>query len=360
MIKDYEGIRNHHKKRVFRKITIIFIIAIILGITTAVTYYYHYKVVNMVTDSISYQSSGLITPIVCLKDNDFISNECSSEDKSYVSSLIDKIILNYTYSLVTDKDAYYDYYYKITLTTKANEKGDTSKPVYNEGTILDEQSGTVDSTKVVAFNRKYDIDFPYYNNLISEFKRDYVLALDSKLNINVYMSMTGHYGGEGETRTKEHNIDIIVPLSEQTVNIDRTNLSFGTSEEFTAMAHESSQQILFQRIISIVDAIYLVFMVFIIIKIVPKESVYNKKLKRILNEYDRAIVKTNNLPELANYKLIYVASFLELLDAKESLNEPILFSEGKHHDSAHFVILNGDEAYIYYFDAYGEGLKNEK
>jgi hypothetical protein len=52
--------------------------------------------------------------------------------------------------------------------------------------------------------------------------------------------------------------------------------------------------------------------------------------------------------------------FLELLDAKESLNEPILFSEGKNHDLANFVILNGDEAYICYLDAYCEGLKNEK
>lgn len=360
MNESYRDKKSHLKLKKFVKVFLMSFVAITLGFITIVVYYHHYQKINTVTDSISYKSSGTITPVICLKSNEFLDSNCSSENQSYVSSLIDKITLNYVYSLITNKYATYDYSYKITLTTKANEKGDSSKVVYNKSEVLDEKSGFIESTALVNLSRSYDIDFQHYNNLITSFKKNYVLALDSNLTINIFMTMTGHYGNNGETETKEHNIDIIVPLTEQTVNIDRSNLTFGTQETFADFAKETPQNIMFQKILYGIDIFVFILIIIEIIIMIPKENSFLKKLNKILKEYDRAIVKTNSIPKLTDYKIIYVDSFTELLDAKENLDKPILFCQGKHNDSARFIILNNDEAYVYYFDAYGEGTKNEK
>ena len=79
----------------------------------------------------------------------------------------------------------------------------------------------------------------------------------------------------------------------------------------------------------------------------PRESAYDKELKRILEEYDNIIVNVSILPDENKYKKVEITDFKELLDLKENVKEPIRFIEIAPHNKSYFFIKHKDEVFVY-------------
>ena len=77
------------------------------------------------------------------------------------------------------------------------------------------------------------------------------------------------------------------------------------------------------------------------------ESNYNKELKKILKDNRDIIVNVNKLYNKKKYNLIYVDSFIELMDVYNRVESPISFKEIEKNKEAIFLIIENDNAWIY-------------
>ena len=80
---------------------------------------------------------------------------------------------------------------------------------------------------------------------------------------------------------------------------------------------------------------------------------YKNQLNKILKSYDNIIVNIKSLPSLKDKKIMNVTSFNELLDAQRETRIPINYCEKKKNSEAYFIIIEGENAWIYI-------LKNER
>jgi len=69
-----------------------------------------------------------------------------------------------------------------------------------------------------------------------------------------------------------------------------------------------------------------------------KESAYDKKLKQILNTYDRVIITLEDKNTVNPDQDVYtVKSFLELLDVRDTIDKPILYHKVNNIKSEFYV-----------------------
>lgn len=348
------------KSKIENKIIVFILLIVPLFIITMLSYLSFAKLKSKVADSITYNENASITPYVCLISNSYISDTCSSASKSYVTSLINNINLNLKFNISSSNVANYNYSYVITAKVTANEAGDTSKIVYEKSYILDQDTAQIKSTNNMDISKNVNLDFKQYNSIINEFKKQYVLALDSNVTVSAQVKATAKY-----KNLKDMNVDktlnIIIPLTEQTVNITRTDATYHNNE--TKIQYNNISD--YKRIAVFINALFVIDLVIIasfigcVVKSLPKRRYYTKKVDRILKEYDRAIVKVKHLPSLKNHNIIFIDSFTELLDAKDNLNEPILFKESKARHRAVFIVLTTNEAYVYSFSDKDEVIEEQ-
>src|SRR5574344_1741804 len=278
-------------------LTTIVLLLLYASTITVYNIYQNYK--NQIESTITYNENVSITPSICLTNNQFLTSECSTEAKSYVTSLINNINLLFNYNISSSDFANYTYSYKIVAHTVANEKGDSDKIVYETNDTLD--SGT-------------------YNNTIAEFKRNYVLALDSKVEILATVSAVAKYDDRDSVELNK-TLVLSIPLTDQTVNIDRPLSNYTHSDTDVHYIDSSNYHNLgvALSILMETDFIVTVLVVLLLVHLIPKENAYKKRINKILKEYDRAIVKVKHSPSLTGLNIITIESFEELLDAKDNL-----------------------------------------
>lgn len=347
--------KKHRKiKTNIKLISLIIILVLLVILTISLTI--SLKDEETVT-STTYQNTGQLTPSICLKNNDFIEATCSEENKSYVNSLINNINVTLNASLLASNIlSTTTYQYNIEAEVIANEKGDTSKIVYDNTEAIDSGSFSNKDKTGFSLTKTVNIDFQKYNQIITDFKRNYVLALDSKLLVKATITSDSIIKETNNSINSDKTIYIIIPLSEQTVNLTLDNATYNEQDTKVETIQNDN---FFQRkniitILYIIDSIFIAFALIYIIKLIPKKDQYKAKLDKITKEYDRAIAITKNIPSFKGLKIIHIDSFEELLDVKDNLDKPILLHENKTISSATFFIITSHEAYIYTLNAYEE------
>ena len=117
--------KQNRDKWIFAQSLIIAIITVAIIISSIVTvklnksYYIEYK------------QSGNIDYNVFLKDNEFYEEDYLGENQSYVASLIDKIIADFSYQIEMGTDNV-NYHYSYSITSRLEIIDDSSKsPIYN-------------------------------------------------------------------------------------------------------------------------------------------------------------------------------------------------------------------------------------
>lgn len=312
---------------------------------------------NINIKTTTYQDNGSLTPSICLKNNDFLEATCTQDNKSYVTSLINNINISLNDTLTSSNILSTDtYQYKIEAEVIANEKGDSSKVVYDNTTILDSGNYSTQNDTGYSISKTVKIDFQDYNKTITDFKKNYVLALDSNLIIKATITSNAIIDDSKDNIDSNKTISITFPLSEQTVNMDLDNSTYNKQETKVETIQDDSfpQKKQALNILYIIDVLVILFTIYIMIKLKPKKDEYKAKLERIEKEYDRAIAITMNIPSFKDLKVIRIDSFEELLDVKDNLDKPILLYENKKISKATFFIITSHEAYIYILDAYDE------
>lgn len=310
-----------------------------------------HKLINYNEESnINYIEVAKTSCDAVLKENDFYQNDVikESDNLKYLSSLTNALEINFDYKLNFDKEIEGNYTTKVigelsiyNPSTKAN--------YYIETFDLNaEETHQFQDTKIL-YNENVTINYSEYNSKVQEFKNKY--SKDSKAKFTVYLIINADIAPLDYKNTKkiESKIPLSFSVGKKEILIYKPYVDNVGKLEFKKQNISIYSIILEILIIILIITIIIVFLKLnkLLSKLQPKETEYDKELKRILEEYNSIIVNVSILPEKDKYKKVVIDNFDELLDLKNSINEPIRYIEISPHNKSYFFIKHNDELFIY-------------
>lgn len=325
------------KKKIINYSCLIFLVTII-----ALAFFCVFLLKNK-TYYVPYKEESNIDYKVYLKQNEFFNQNFLESNNQYIASLIANINANFNYKLkVEDKDIDYKYQYYIDASVNVKDK-DTNKSIYNfKENLVNNKLYYSNNKSEVDIKENVLIDYNKYNDLIKRFVSAYSLdEAIATLNINMYVKVLGECEDVKDS-DKNSVVSLSIPLTTKTVAIDiEKNLIDTNKENFMACKTPSSFNIVYliiSIIIFIVDIVLLISLTKYIIDTRTAETIYQKELKKILNNYKSYIQKINTAFDLTGYQSLIVDTFTDMLEIRDTLQQPILMVENKENTGVYFII----------------------
>lgn len=338
--------QTKRKKKII-SISCIILALLFIALFSFLLFFHHNKV-----KYIPYKEDSTINYKVYLKDNNFFKEDYLSENKQYIASIIDKINATFKYSLNIDEDNInynYEYYIEAEVVV---EDSKTKNYLYNYKDTIVSNNIAHSQSKNITIKENIDIDYNKYNELIKRFVSYYDLE-DSvaTLNINMYVKVLGDCETI-EDANKNSVFSLKMPLTEKTISIDvEKDLIDSNKEQFMACTNKNNFIYLY-LVIGFILLFVSIFMIYNLIKYIIKtrtaETIYQKELSYILNNFKSYIQKVNNTFDIKDYRPLYIDTFTDMLEIRDTVNQPILMVENKFNTGVYFIIpTNTKILYIY-------------
>ncbi|MDR0398073.1 MAG: DUF5305 domain-containing protein [Candidatus Nomurabacteria bacterium] len=337
---------------------------IILAVSVAVfAYSFAVLVLNVDARTLAYHESGNIDYQVCLKPNSYFTESCQPSKKQYVASLIDSLKAELNYSFQADDSVEYEYTYDIVAKLLATEPNDSKKILYEDEEVL-KPSRTIQnqSGRGFSIHENIDVDYGKYNNLVNAFRSDYGLTIEASVDVVLNVKVRATYDGFSQPIETRQAVALKIPLSERTINImvesDQLNRD-GTIEEKVRDLSKNLLFVIAAGVSGLVFLIVLALSITILVRRKAKRTTYEKTLGHILHEYNQIIVNVEHMPQTSRDKLIEVTDFNELLDARDTIQQPILHLRIGD-DRSVFAIEDQGMVYAYVLSAKSLQQKGKK
>lgn len=336
----YESFENKLIKQI---ILMVFTLILSLGMI-------YYALNNTNKESISYTQNGNVDYKVCLKENNFYSQNCLDKNMSYVSSLIKNVGLTFNYDLNTSEQLNVKTEYEVTAKLVISNAENTSKYFEQKYILQDKTSeGISQINNEYKISKNIDIDYDYYNTIASAFKSQYGVETNSYIEVSFQVFHTNKENEDIRVPSPSP-VMLNIPLSQKSININMT--ASGINKQETQNI-ESSIFTLNNIICLFIGIIALIVCLISGLKIAKmltlikeKKNNYDKFMEKILREYDRLIVETSTLPKFNNYFVTKVNSFGELIDVRDNLRLPIMYYEVAKHQKCHLYIIDNKNLYL--------------
>lgn len=346
-------VKNKRRKRVLKptvKIAIYLIFAIVVFLFAL----YMLKLGSISrfnnTSIVNYSLTGNADYKVFLKENDYYKQEYLKSGMQYIANLIKTVDLDFNYEAHATDELDYHYKYNIIAKTIVNDKNNKDKILFEEDNYLvKEKELDVNDTNFVI-KENVPIDYEKYNDYIIKYKKEYSLNAEFNLIVDMHVETTIKSKVTDKDVVKEDDLKVIIPLSEQTVNI-----SFGTNKiEVNESIVGDTNKTLSSRILYGCGIVLGILAIMLLIKaliiVVTKDkgkNLYNNVINKYLKEYDRAIVTTHksNVDENMFDQVIRIASIEEMLDLHDNFQTPILYYEVIKGEKSYFIIIKDNILY---------------
>jgi len=344
--------KKNREKWIFTQAVIASVVAVAIVISSIVAYQLNK------TYYIGYNESGSIDYNVFLKDNEFFEEDHLGKDQSYVASLIDKIVADYSYEIDMDTDDV-NYKYSYTITSRLEIIDDTSdvaifKP---EKELVSVQNKSQSSSNQLRINEIVVINYDEYNNLASSFLETYELANTTSnivltLNVDVLSDCNAFSGSSVDTYTSE----LRIPLTTKTVNIEMTSEVPDAEAKMIACTRGAGFEAFKTTaiVLAVIEIILILVMVAFIYLTRNDEITYAARVKKITSQYKSYIQKINNMFDTSGYQKILVNTFDEMLEIRDTIQAPILMHENEEKTCTKFLIPT-DSKLLYVYEVKVEG-----
>lgn len=311
---------------------------------------------------VNYNESNNTKYRVYLKKNDFYKEPYLEEKNEYISAIIDYISANFKYSLSLNEDnVEYKYSYKIDADINVKRKN-SDNYLYHDTVSLVEKKEVTTSNSSVNINESLKIDYNYYNNIIKNFINIYSLEdISSKMTVKMYISIIGSCENFDENANKESVITMDIPLASKVTNIELSD-NFMAVENNVIQCKKIYDNISIFLIFGIFFLVLCLALIFITVRYVyttrTAENIYEKELKKILNNYSSYIQKLNNDFNFDKYQLLKIDTFTDMLEIRDTIGQPILMKENEDKTGAYFVIPSASK-YLYVYRLKVSDIKKE-
>lgn len=298
---------------------------------------------------VKYSEQGNIDYKVYLKENEFFENNYLEQNNQYISTLINNIQANFKYKLSLEQEnVTYKYSYKILANVKVADKS-TKKNLYNKTEILIPETEQKTSEKNIDINELLTIDYNKYNNLMKNFINIYEVGnIESNLTVSMYIDVVGSCENFENDSKNESVMTLTIPLTTNTMAIDIKNDLINTDDNIMLCQEKSKLNILFITLATLTFLTEIPLIINLILYIKKTRSAktkYEVELRKILNNYRQYIQKIDNNLNYSEYQQIKVSTFTDLLEIRDTIQEPILMIQ--HKKETNFIIPNKNILYIY-------------
>lgn len=298
--------------------------------------------------SVNYIESSDIDYRVYLEENDYFNDEYLPKDMTYVSNLIKNITIDFNYKFDIEKLNNFNVDYSVVGKLIITNQKDGKLFLEKDYTLLDSTKEEIKNSNSYTLNKEVVVDYNYFNNLATSFKRNY--GVDSESNLKVYLVVKEKSIEQSSYDFDNTNTMLLnIPLTEKAVNIklDYNNLNENKKilvNEKPKLNDYYSYAVATALLIITVDLVYRLFSLVVVNK--QKKSDYDKYIEKILREYDRLIVNTKTAPDKNKMNIIKIDSFQELLDARDNVKDAIKYYVVAEHQKCNFYFTNGKELYL--------------
>ena len=322
--------------------TFILLIATIVSFRESVT-------LNAKNSDVKYNEDGKVDYKVYLKDNNYYDSSYLNSGMQYVASLIKTVNVKFNYQMHSTKDIAFDSKYKVVGELQITERDDSSKVLYRKAENLIEPKSINITDDNFTINEEIDIDYDKYNNIVNSYKKDLGLIVSSNLILTLETNTNGTY--KTDKLEKDNKLQIIIPLSEATLNIKMNSNEINNSG---SLGDSNRLFIIENNVLFIVCVFLLLVTIFSIVLDIYiylknfKKDIYKAKVSKILKDYDRLIVNGKvNINEDNYENVVIIDDFKEIVDAAQNINQSILFYEAIPNEKCFFVVIADKTLYKY-------------
>lgn len=345
-----KDINKNRTKNVLRNICISTII-LFLGIIMIIK---SFKVEQAKQNLLySYNINRNLVYSVNLIDNDFFEKQTMEMNKTYISSLVDKINMDFSYSLSGNKKANTKYTYQIVAVTDVKYSSvnpeDSNQSIWSKQHVLVEPKQLVADNSNFTINENFDVDFATYNNEVKEFKEQLKLPITADLQIKLVVRSDMDVQGLEDTVVESSIMNVKMDLAQDIFTVEKQfeNTDNKSVVETTEKKNEINIPLL------IIGSICVLIAILIMLDSIRKSIKFSKKsdyaiaLNRILKNYGDIVAEIVSPVEIDNLNVIEVKDFDQLLDIEEEIRMPILFYETIPDEQGEFIIVCDNMAYRY-------------
>ena len=347
--------KKHREKWIFVQVVAITVITLAMLISGIVSYNLNK------TYYIGYTESGNIDYNVFLKDNDFYEESYIGKDQSYVASIIDKIIADYSYSIDMDVDDV-NYRYSYTVKSRLEIIDNTSeRPLFNpEYELVSVQNKLQNTSNRLLINEIIVINYDEYNNIANSFIETYGLSnVTSNIVVTLEVDVLSDCNAFSGSSADSYSSELRIPLTTKTVNIKMASMVPDAESKMMACTRGAGSEVFKTTaiVLAVVDALVILVLLAFIYLTRTDDITYSARVKKILSQHKSYIQKINNLFDTSNYQIVLVDRFDEMLEIRDTIQAPILMYENPEKTCAQFIIPTDSKLlykYVIKIDGYEE------
>ena len=305
-----------------------------------------------------YSYSGMedVDYSVNLFENSYVEESVLPAGENYISDLIRSIDAEFTYNYTGSKILVLKYTYDVKAIVYGEYDIDDEKEkvLKKEYVLVEPQSNIVSDTTSFAINTPVSIDYRFYNNVITSFKKDLKLPVNSYVEIKYRVNVVGIVDDTTIDDTKEKSL--IIPLNIQAFKIGKKDNNNDEKIFKKEIREKIEPQKLFNKkqlidgLVVLLLCIVLLLLTYRYIFDIRRKNNYTLRLKKILKEYGDIIVEINDPILDDDYNVINIKNFNEMIDLEEELRIPINFFEKVEDYEGEFTIINDKILYKYILD----------
>ena len=307
---------------------------------------------------IGYREGGSVDYNVFLKENEFFESSHIGKDQSYVASLIDKIVTNFNYEIDMDtSDVNYRYSYSIKSRLEIIDN--TSKvAIFNpERELVSVSNKSQSSSNRLRINEIVVINYDEYNDLANKFLDTYGLTSTTSnivltLEVDVLSDCSAFAGSAVDNYTSE----LRIPLTTKTVNIKMTSAVPDAEAKMIACTRGAGFEAFKTTaiVLGVIDVLAMLLLAAFIYLTRTPDITYTARVKKILSQYKSYIQKINNMFDHSGYQKIFVDTFDEMLEIRDTIQAPVLMCENEEKTCTKFLIPT-DSKLLYVYEIKVEG-----
>lgn len=341
-------LRSNYQKR--RK-TLIVVQAVIISLLTVALLFSLLTYFKLNRDTyIPYNEDGKVIYKAYLADNEFYSEEYLNGSHAYVASLIEKMTADFSYNLkMQAQKVQFKYSYRIDAQLEVREK-ETQMAIFNPVYELTAPKTEVVNDNQLAITDSVEIDYNKYNSLARNFINAYGLKdVEATLIVRMYVDVLGNSDAFANISEESYTIELFVPLVKPTVT--PYTATTVTNDEQKVLALNNNDTLIYKNailILALADLVLVAVLVVFSLLTRDKHINYSIKVKRIVSSYKSFIQKVNNELDIANRQVLFVDTFNEMLDIRDTLQMPILMYENDDKTSCQFfIVADSNLVYLY-------------
>ena len=260
---------------------------------------------------IRYDENSDISYQVYLQPNDFFEQEFLPENMTYVASLIDYINIDFTYNMDLNDYINGTYNYYIKGIVNATPSNSISNYYTEEYILKDVTTINYENTDNITINDNIQIDYQTYNQVLIDFRNQYGISMDGNLEVILVITNMVDDPVTGEVVSIEKELKLDIPLTTLTIEVPIEASNDDNSDTLLLTHTIENTDLIYAilRIVSIffyvVSGIFVLTLIYLSIMSYKLESIYHKKLRKILKVYDGIIVNLKNKPNMTKGNVLY-------------------------------------------------------